>query len=119
MTPATLLQRLESLLVAKSEEIQLAGRLGESLLSQQAELERKIQDLESAVLPSDQERVEYEDHQDIGEDVKLKLEALEQDMHQWDNDNEAFYGQIGQSSSLSRSTSSNVCLFVRAARTDS
>jgi hypothetical protein len=110
LTPGTVMSRLESLLVAKSEEIQLAGRLGESLLSQQAELERKIQDLEHAVLPlgSDGERVEYDDAtQDIGQEIKSKLEALESDMRQWDADNEVFYGQIGQASSLSRQPSNN------------
>lgn len=46
MTPGTLLGRLEGLLLAKSEEIQLAGRLGETLLQQQSDLVARIAELE-------------------------------------------------------------------------
>jgi len=111
MTPSSLLNRLETLLVAKSEEIQLAGRLGESLLHQQAELERKIAQLEteaglhsnqSGTSPSHRLRHDDrivdpdEDHQDVGDEVKLKLEALEEEMRKWDKDNEDYYAQVGQ-----------------------
>ena len=46
MTPGTLLARLEGLLLAKSQEIQLAGRLGETLLQQQSDLVSRIAELE-------------------------------------------------------------------------
>lgn len=52
-TTAAVLARLEGLLVAKSNEIQLAGRLGEALLSQQAELENRIRELEDEVRKSE------------------------------------------------------------------
>lgn len=57
-TTAAVLAKLEGLLVAKSNEIQLAGRLGEALLSQQAELESRIRELEDEVRKS-------EDHAEI------------------------------------------------------
>ena len=119
MTPTTLLHRLEGLLVAKSEEIQLAGRLGESLLHQQAELEAKIAELESVAaaatagqrsraalgLPSNRRGVNgdaadtSEDdaaaHLDVGDEVKRKLEALEQEMAKWDEGNEFLYRNVG------------------------
>lgn len=52
-TTASVLANLEGLLVAKSNEIQLAGRLGEALLSQQAELESRIRELEDEVRKND------------------------------------------------------------------
>lgn len=53
-TTAAVLAKLEGLLVAKSNEIQLAGRLGEALLSQQAELESRIRELEDEVKKNDE-----------------------------------------------------------------
>ena len=124
ITPSTLLNRLETLLVAKSNEIQLAGRLGENLLNQQAELESKIRELEEQAqrLPTRERsrglvNAESEDEESnpaLGQEVRKKLEALEAEMTQWDQGNESLYRDIGsrgpQSSVADTSTSeADVC----------
>lgn len=128
ITPSTLLNRLETLLVAKSNEIQLAGRLGENLLNQQAELENKIRELEEQAqsLPA-RERSrngvvnaadsEDEEHNPaLGQEVRKKLEALEAEMTQWDQGNESLYRDIGsrgpQTGSATDTTEADVCIFV-------
>lgn len=108
VTPSALVNRLESMLVAKSNEIQLAGRLGEQLLAQQAELERRLVEAEGGSESNDHRqhndgRVCYDSDDENAanghlqtEEVKLKLEALEDDLKRWDEENEGFYQSIGQ-----------------------
>jgi transposase len=107
MTTEVLLSRLESLLVAKSQEIQLAGRLGESLLSQQAELENRIRDLEQDAVaasadPTDRRARSHGGHvaepserSQVGDDVRRKLESLESEMRQWEVENDEMYRTAG------------------------
>jgi len=111
LTANALLSKLEGLLLAKSNEIQLAGRLGEALLNQQAELEAKIRELENDLAQngngsssrSQQQRNHNEhyltdtsdDESIVGGEVKEKLHALEQELQRWDRDNGAMYSQAG------------------------
>lgn len=110
LSTETLLTRLESLLVAKSQEIQLAGRLGESLLTQQAELENRIRELEhdaSSASETAMDRrnrsyghaAEPSEQAVVGEDVRRKLESLESEMRQWEVENEEMYRSAGISRS--------------------
>lgn len=124
-TAAAVLSRLEGLLVAKSNEIQLAGRLGEALLSQQAELESRIRELEDEVKKNEdhdhvfgnggkQKTRQYnkntvngihndddDDDSDIesaalvDERVKEKLKELENEMMRWEKGNEQIYKEVG------------------------
>lgn len=115
-----LLQRLEGLLVAKSNEIVLAGRLGESLLAQQAELEARIRDLENELQHGDGDddnepaairrtRSAYVDSSDderasngaaglIAQETRDKLEALESELQRWERGNGEIYKEVGLSS---------------------
>lgn len=99
VTPSSALARLEELLVAKSEEIQMAGRLGERLLSQQSELEQKIADLEG-LLPgqdSDSESGVLSSHNEqVAEQVRSRFEALETEMQTWESGNEELYQSLAK-----------------------
>lgn len=116
LSSASVLARLESLLVAKSNEIQLAGRLGEALLTQQAELESKIRELEeevqgetrsggaragagaaAGVVSGGGETSEDEVSNAISEEVKQKLQALEAELKSWQKGNNEIYKIIGLS----------------------
>lgn len=115
-TAASVLARLEGLLVAKSNEIQLAGRLGEALLSQQAELENRIRELEEEVRKSEDhasvfggslsDTRQHQQHKEdddsdvesaalIDERVKEKLAELENEMMRWEKGNEEIYRTVG------------------------
>lgn len=109
---AAVLAKLEGLLLAKSNEIQLAGRLGEALLTQQAELESRIRDLEDEVRRNeDHDEVfggpstsasstRLDDDSDgesimLDETVREKLQDLENEMIRWERGNEEIYKDVG------------------------
>lgn len=125
-----LLERLESLLVAKANEIRLAGTLGQALLTQQAQLEARIKDLDSvqkvfiAGNMSSRERALHSGAEDmsetsddeslpsggegqvaasapIGEETRKRLAALEVEMRQWDENNNPLYSVVGAAASAS------------------
>lgn len=109
VTTAELLKRLENLLASKANEIQLAGTLGESLLTQQSILEARIAEFAEVVnagavcdpTPSDQRRargggaVSDEEEKQVGEETRRRLEALEAEMHKWDESNSPLYQVVG------------------------
>jgi hypothetical protein len=116
---AAVLAKLEGLLIAKSNEIQLAGRLGEALLTQQAELETRIRELEDEVRRNDDHASVFgngtretraaaqygaennDDDSDtesnaiLDERVKSKLQELESEMLRWEKGNEQIYKEVG------------------------
>ena len=94
-TPDALLRRLETLLLAKSHEIQLAGKLGESLLSQQAELEDRIRHVESEDFSDYDTRGKQVGQALSNNDVRKKLEDLEAEMRRWESANEEMYRAAG------------------------
>lgn len=108
--PQNLLTRLEGLLLAKAQEIQLAGRLGESLLGQQAELEERIKELSEverlfadspAGLRRNRGLVGGEEHEasdgekEVGVETKKKLTELEEELKRWDEANSDLYHTVG------------------------
>ncbi|KAL8279110.1 hypothetical protein RQP46_008568 [Phenoliferia psychrophenolica] len=123
LTPDTLLTQLERLLASKASEIQLAGRLGEALLGQQAELEariREVAEVQSNFAAStntahgspgtsrramreasaEKEGVAGGDdtsdgEKEVGAETKKKLAALEEDMKKWDEGNSGLYDVVG------------------------
>ncbi|KAK4702383.1 hypothetical protein P7C70_g3841, partial [Phenoliferia sp. Uapishka_3] len=114
LTPDTLLAQLESLLANKATEIQLAGRLGEALLGQQAELEARIREVAEvqqnfASSPAGTRRAQREangtmgeyagsssdEEKEVGAETKKKLAALEEDMKKWDEGNSGLYEVVG------------------------
>lgn len=120
MTPSDLLAQLERLLANKANEIQLAGRLGEALLGQQAELEARIREVAevqqtfAAASPAGQRRAAREasgdaglgggteseeegseGEKEVGAETKKKLAALEEDMKRWDEGNNGLYEVVG------------------------
>ena len=115
LTASSLRSRLEGLLVAKSNEIVLAGRLGESLLNQQAELEARIRELENdgegqqqhgANGVNGRERATtYEDSSDddstLGAEAREKLQTLENEVKRWERGNDEIYKVVGLPSGTS------------------
>lgn len=104
LTVDAVLQELGARLAAKSNEIQLAGRLGEALLSQQAELEAQIRGLEDELRASDgrqharhfSESSSDEEGTDVvSAEVREKLHALERQLQLWDRGNEEMYRIVG------------------------
>ncbi|KAM0749543.1 hypothetical protein T439DRAFT_357881 [Meredithblackwellia eburnea MCA 4105] len=105
-SPTQLLTHLESLLTSKASEIQLAGRLGEALLAQQAELEMKIREVEmvqrafaepSSSSPlGDHEQEGGLEEEDVGEETRRKLRALEDQMRDWDEGNRGLFESVGR-----------------------
>lgn len=123
-----LLSRLESLLVAKANEIRLAGTLGQALLTQQAELESRIKDLNQiqpvfinniaqtsplsvavAERRARKQRDGKESDEDnmgiVEEETRVKLEALEATIKEWDGDNDPLYAKVGAAASTTVSSS--------------
>ncbi|GAA5937266.1 hypothetical protein JCM1841_007026 [Sporobolomyces salmonicolor] len=104
LTNSTLLNRLESLLRAKAEEVQLAGQLGQALLSQQTELENRIREIAevsaryAASTPggSGEGEESSDGEKEIGEETRQKLRALEQDLEGWEGANSDMYQVVGQ-----------------------
>jgi hypothetical protein len=114
---------LEGLLVAKSNEIVLAGRLGESLLTQQAELEARIRELEDELQKNDgvvrdKRRTHTyttagidssDDDVDgnaaeraiIAQETRDKLQALESELKRWERGNDEIYKAVGMGSDMS------------------
>ena len=125
LTASSLLTKLEGLLVAKSNEIVLAGRLGESLLTQQAELEARIRELEEDVQASDGRSGAggaYVDSDEesvvLGPEAREKLEALESELKHWERGNQEIYRAVappgGTPGAMSRQTSSASMVRVRS-----
>ncbi|KAM0787716.1 hypothetical protein ACM66B_003775 [Microbotryomycetes sp. NB124-2] len=96
-THQRLLAKLESLLNDKANEIHLAGQLGSALLAQQQELEARIRELAQSHA-NNSPSLNDDDGAEIGLATKRKLEALEQDLKAWDNDNSALYDKVGLAS---------------------
>lgn len=128
LTATGLLSKLESLLVAKSNEIQLAGRLGERLLSQQTELETRIRELEDEVNQGNHglgihgSRVNngsgYDNSDEesiLGGEVKEKLNALEEDLQQWHRGNDEIYRVVGTPSGTELARQASGASMVRPA----
>jgi hypothetical protein len=127
-SPNSIFSRLENLLVQKTNEIQLAGRLGETLLSQHTELESKIREIHSKVQANNEENhvelnrrsrsksvePEGEEQQDdvtldVGEEAKKKLEELEDEVRHWERENEEIFKSLGiNSHSFNGTNMSNV-----------
>lgn len=106
LTQSSLLNRLESLLRAKAEEVQLAGQLGQALLSQQQELEGRIRDIaEVAARFADRqssssagrggESSDGSEAREVGEETKKSLRALEEELERWENGNQDLYQVVG------------------------
>lgn len=109
-----LLKKLEGFLAAKAEEIQLAGRLGESLLGQQAELEARIKELSeghrvflaspslggtrrargSSPVPGGAED-SSDGEKEVGVETRKKLTELEEELRRWDETNSGLYQTVG------------------------
>ncbi|KAH8914467.1 hypothetical protein BT69DRAFT_1273496, partial [Atractiella rhizophila] len=109
VSPQAFFSKLESLLVQKANEIQLAGRLGERLLSQQAELEAKIRELEEVqgLNQSTSSRArgvgggeESDDEAtgDVGEEARNRLAELENEVRNWETSNNEIFADLGVSS---------------------
>lgn len=117
LTTRSLLERLEGLLVAKSNEIQLAGRLGEALLNQQADLEARIRDLQDEVHHQQATNGranevfgnggrDSDDESVVGIEVRQRLQALEAELERWKEGNdELFKGVASDRQNLDSSTS--------------
>lgn len=106
LTNSALLNRLESLLRAKAEEVQLAGQLGQALLEQQNELELRIREIAEVSdryaksTPSRSSNAEGEESSDgereIGEETRQKLRELEQDLVGYEGQNSGLYQVVGE-----------------------
>lgn len=105
VTPRSALNHLESLLSSKCDEIQAAGQLGERLLQQQAELEAKVRELEllQGDAPSDSEDLNAAsglsgaaptNPDDVAQEVKAKLQALQEEMQTWETGNDQLFDQL-------------------------
>jgi hypothetical protein len=83
------------MVVQKTEEINMAGRLGERLLSQQSELESRIRELEEdeveAHNDTDATVAESDGEGSVDEEIKTKLDALESETRKWGRGNEEIY----------------------------
>jgi len=99
------LNRLESLLRAKAEEVQLAGQLGQALLEQQNELELRIREIaevsdryaKSTPSRSAAEGEESSDgEREVGEETRQKLRELEQDLVGYEGQNSGLYQVVGE-----------------------
>lgn len=95
LTRETLLVSLESLLARKSYEINMVGRLGEALLSQQSSLESEIHSMEdiASLLPTQNDIQDIELYQSnerleqVISSLRHKLLELEQTQHRWQSEN--------------------------------
>lgn len=113
LSPNSALSKLERLLEAKSEEIQMAGRLGERLLMQQSELESKINELEGLMGPQDSDEESVPGgHQDVSEQVKQNLQALESEMASWSTGNDELYHQLAKPHAQTESAEVRLQLFL-------
>ncbi|SGY44722.1 BQ5605_C001g00194 [Microbotryum silenes-dioicae] len=116
---AALLNKLETLLRDKANEIHLAGQLGSNLLAQQTELEarvREIAELHQSLVrsPSSLDAStgatrrarggvtsngadDSSDGEDkaVGAETKKRLDALENELRQWDESNQPLYQTVG------------------------
>lgn len=85
--PPSLRNQLQSLLDEKTNQLQMAGMMGQRILEQQTELETRIKELEEA---------EADDDGDDREDrLRLKLEELEHAMVNWEKENEEHVRRLG------------------------
>ncbi|SCV74331.1 BQ2448_6763 [Microbotryum intermedium] len=111
-----LLSKLETLLRDKANEIHLAGQLGSNLLAQQTELEARVREIaelhqslvrspSSLDAPTGSRRArggvtngdDSSDGEDkaVGAETKKRLEALENELRQWDESNQPLYQTVG------------------------
>ena len=105
LTNSALLNRLESLLRSKAEEVQLAGQLGQALLEQQSELEIRIREIaevseryaKSTPGRSSATGDESTDgEREIGDETRQKLRELEQDLVGYEGANSELYQTVGR-----------------------
>lgn len=99
ITPTSLLDRLESHLRAKAEEVQLAGQLGQALLAQQQELEARIREIAEVsnryAAATESSEGESSDEREIGEETKKSLQLLEEELARWEGANSDLYQVVG------------------------
>ncbi|TKA54268.1 hypothetical protein B0A53_03359 [Rhodotorula sp. CCFEE 5036] len=102
ITPTSLLDRLESHLRAKAEEVQLAGQLGQALLAQQQELEARIREIAevsnryaAAAAATESSGGESSDEREVGEETKKSLQLLEEELARWEGANSDLYQVVG------------------------
>lgn len=103
LTSTTLLDRLESHLRAKAEEVQLAGQLGQALLAQQQELEARIREIAevsnryaaSLAASSGAGGDSSGDEREVGEETKKSLRMLEEELARWEGANSELYQVVG------------------------
>jgi hypothetical protein len=94
LTRETLVKTLERLLVTKSDEINMVGRLGEQLLNQQTELEHRVRELEedAALLPSSADALSADGvAASVDSPLKQKLDALKTESRKWAKGNADMY----------------------------
>jgi hypothetical protein len=98
------LNRLESLLRSKAEEVQLAGQLGQALLEQQSELELRIREIaevseryaKSTPGRSSEGDESSDGEREIGDETRQKLRELEKDLVGYEGANSDLYQTVGR-----------------------